>query len=131
MARKNDKCSYHKNKKMSPEVYKLRREAMDFIYEANELVDLPRITIRITDIDKNFPAKKNVIGTGRMNQDIIWITERAITQKNCDLRTLVFHELLHAVYGVEHDESCPLMKATHSPLTKAQCNKLFLKHATK
>lgn len=124
MARINDKTKMVKNKKMNGDVYKLRKEALKYIYEAKSLVkDLPRITIRIAE------KHNKTLGVGRMGQNIIWITDEAIADNKYDLRTLVFHELLHAVYSIDHDENCPLMKSVHTPLTKVQCEKLFKKWA--
>jgi hypothetical protein len=40
-----------KNKDMNNEVYALRRRVMNFIYEARELAELPRVEVRITDSD--------------------------------------------------------------------------------
>jgi hypothetical protein len=108
-----------KNKDMNNEVYALRRRVMNFIYEARELAEMPRVEVRITD------NHERILGQARMSGNIIWITERAVTYSDFDLRTIVFHELLHAVFGVEHDEGCKLMKAIHEPLTKSEVHKLF------
>lgn len=111
-----------KNKEMNTQTYKLRKEAMKFVYEA-KLLDptLPRITVRITD------NADTILGMARFNKNIIWIVEKSITKNQYDLRTVVFHEILHAVYGIHHDESCPLMKAIHSPLSKRDCEYHFKK----
>lgn len=122
--KKNTKSSYHTNKKMNDEVYKLRRQVIELIYEAKQVVELPRIEIRITDADR-----REVLGTARMNDCVVWITERAISDKSIDLRTVVYHEICHAVFGTEHDDKCPLMKPFHSKLTKKQCQTLIKKHA--
>ena len=43
------------------------------------------------------------------------------------LRNIVFHEIAHAVYGTEHDESCPLMQsALNTILNKEDCLKHLL-----
>lgn len=98
---------------------------MELIYEAKELVggDLPRITVRI--------AKKETttLGVATVGGNTIWITDAAIKQAQYDLRTVVYHELVHAVYGVRHIDTCPLMKPIHSPLPKRVCQELFLKYA--
>lgn len=116
------------NKAMNPKTYQLRTEVMNYIYEAKELlnkhnISLPRITIRITD------DHESILGMGRMGQNIIWISQRAVEESRFDLRSIVFHEILHAVFNINHDDSCPLMKPLHSPLTKAQAQQLFLKWA--
>lgn len=109
------------NKKMNNEVYKLRREAMKFIYEAKEITDLPRITIRIIE------DESKLLGAARLGTNEVWICERAVRSSKYDLRTIVFHELLHAVYSIGHDLKCPLMKPTHTPLSKGECHRLFKK----
>ena len=113
-----------KNKKMNSEVYKLRRRVMNLIYEANTIVKLPRVTVRIIE------DEKKALGYGQLGNNIIWITERAVTASEFDLRTIVFHELIHAVYGIGHDDNCPLMKPIHTPLSKSECHKLFRKWAS-
>ena len=111
---------------MNNQTYKLKKEAMKFIYEAKALdPSLPRITVRITD------SHSKTLGVGRFGKNIIWITEDAVNNPNYDLRTIVFHEILHAVYSVEHDEKCPLMKAIHTPLAKKYCEKHFKKWINK
>jgi hypothetical protein len=113
-----------KNKKMNQDTYKLRREVMELIYEAKALTSgkLPRIEVRIADKDTS------ILGVATVGGNVIWITDGAIKQAKYDLRTVVYHEIVHAVYGVRHIETCPLMKAVHTPLTKAKCQKLFLKY---
>lgn len=116
------------NKAMNPKTYQLRSQVMKYIYEAKELlkhhnIAMPRITVRITD-DHDF-----ILGMGRMGKNIIWISQRAVESNRFDLRSIVFHEILHAVFNINHDNSCPLMKPVHSPLPKAQAHQLFLKWA--
>lgn len=93
---------------------------MGFIYEAKEIApDLPRIEIRITeDHDKT-------LAYAFLKKNIIRVSFRAITDDAFDLRTIVFHEILHAVYGIKHDEGCLLMRAVHSPLSRATATRLF------
>lgn len=109
-----------KNLDMNDKVYKLRRAVMDFIYEAKEVVDLPRITVRITE------DHETMLGCARLKENILWITKRAID--SYDLRSVVYHEIAHAVYGAGHDVNCPLMKPStdkQEKLTKAQCQKIL------
>jgi hypothetical protein len=111
-----------KNKEMNEATYKLRRRVMELIYEIKDLADIPRVEVRITD------DHERVLGLGTMSgTPVIWITERAITASDFDLRTVVYHEVLHAVFHIKHDEKCPLMKATHSPLSKGEAQKHFMK----
>ncbi len=107
------------NKKMSPEVYRLRREVIALIHEAKKLADLPRITVRVAD------NHRKILGVAAMNQNIIWITEESVAS-----RAVVFHEILHAVYGQQHVEGCPLMApAISKDLDQKTCNRLFVKYA--
>lgn len=127
MKRKSDKCSYHTNKKMNQKIYSLKRKVLNIIYEAKELLkgDMPRITIRITSCHKN-----NVLGTARMNDNIIWIPEETCSDQR--LRHVVYHELCHAIWGVQHNNDCPLMNPIVSkPCTKKECQKIFLKYYNK
>lgn len=121
--RKNTKTEKHVNKKMNESTYALRKQVMAFIYEIKEIVNLPRIEVRITDA-----VNHRHLASARMGDCVIWVTENGI--KNYDLRTIVYHEVCHAVWAIEHDEKCPLMKSIHSKLTKKQCQKLLLKWAT-
>lgn len=122
--KKNTICSYHKNREMNKGTYALRKMVMGFVYEAKELVStLPRIEIRITDCDRH-----NVLGTARMNDCVVWIPASTLKMSQDDIRQIVFHEILHAAYGVEHVNSCPLMGSTFKKLDKATTNKLFLKY---
>lgn len=113
------------NKKvMSSEVYQLRKRVMAMIYEAKRLVpSLPRVTVRITD------DHASTLAIAVMERDYIEVTERAVTCDDFDLRTIVYHELLHAVYGVEHDDQCPLMRPVHLPLSKEMAQRIFTRYA--
>ena len=110
------------NRKMSEDTYALRREVMTLVYEARKLVSLPRLDIRITENDRS------VLAVARLRDNILWVTEKAITDSRFDLRTVVYHEIVHAVTGFGHDDNCPLMKPTHTPLTKEQCQSIFKKY---
>ena len=113
-----------KNLKMNDDVYKLRREAMKYIYEAKQLCELPRITIRITE--KN----QNILGKALIEDNTIWIPENSI-KEGYDMRSIVYHELLHAVFGVPHADKDDLMSPYHKKLTKEKADKLFIKWAKK
>ena len=125
---KNKNSKYLTNKKMNNEVYKLRREVMNFIYEAKNLlrdngVSMPRIDVRITENDPE------VLGVGRLKDNIIWITQAGV-DCDYDLRALVFHELVHAVTGFGHDSKCYLMCPSMKPgaMSKAKIHKAFLSY---
>ena len=98
------------NKKMSPDVYKLRKEVMNYIYRAKKLVggDLPRVDVRITN-----DSVESVLGVARLNDNIIWVPEESIHRKDVNLQELVYHELIHACFGYGHDKS-GLMSPHHS-----------------
>lgn len=113
-----------KHKRMNSDVYRLRRRVMAMIYEAKKLVpSLPRITVRITD------DHHTTLAMATLKRDFIEVSERAITCSDFDLRTIVYHELVHAVYGFHHDEACPLMRSIHKPLSIELVQSLFLKYA--
>ena len=112
-----------KNLKMDDDVYKLRREVMKYIYEAKTLCVLPRLDIRITE-----EMGRNTVGLARMKDKILWIPEDAL-KDDLDMRAIVYHEILHAVYGVQHDPNCKLMSPYVETLTKVQADRLFKKQA--
>jgi len=87
------------SKRMSDEVYKMRREIIDIIYRVKKLVpNMPRISVRVADNDDE------VLGCASMRGYEMWITERSTS----DL-AVVLHEILHAWKGIEHDDNCKLM----------------------
>ena len=57
-----------RNYKMNDEVYKLRKEVMNLIYEVKSVYDIPRIDVRIGE-SKNC----NTLGIARLNKNIIWM----------------------------------------------------------
>jgi len=119
-----------KNFKMNDAVYKLRRQVIDLIYEAKRGgVNLPRIAVRVGE---QTARHKNVLGCAKMSGNQMWITKDAIDLGLDTLRNIVFHEIAHAVYGTQHDESCPLMSAeVGTILNKEDCLKHLLKYQPK
>ena len=116
-----------KNFEMNSDVYKLRRQVIELIYEAKRGgVNLPRISVRIGEQKlKN----KNVLGVATMNGNQMWITKDAIDLGIDALRNVVFHEIAHAVFNVQHDESCPLMQSSLiTILNREDCLKHLLKY---
>ena len=107
-----------KNFEMNKETYSLRRKVINLIYEVkNSGVSLPRIEVRIGE-----PRKQNLLGCAALKDNKIWITDDAIKMGEDALRNVVFHEIVHAVTGVGHDEKCPLMcSALGTPLNKKDC----------
>ena len=128
----NMKTKYIENFKMNKEVYKLRRQVIDLIYQAkNYGINLPRINVRI-----GVPTKGNENTLGVGGGKSIWITEKAINKSkdkslNLDyLRHVVFHEIGHAVFNLPHNEKCPLMASTlNSPCTKTQAFEILKEYS--
>ena len=118
------------NFKMNNEVYEKRKKVIDFIYELkNEGFKLPRIDVRI-GTDKQC----DILGKARLKDNIIWITDKAIKDTNKNwLRTTVYHELLHAIYGCNHVKGCPIMSAiqTDEIVSKVKAIDIFKKYYNK
>ena len=123
------KTSKIKNFKMNDEVYKLRRQVIELIYEAKRGgVKLPRIAVRIGE---QKAKHKNVLGIATMNGNQMWITKDAIDLGLDVLRNVVFHEIGHAVFNLEHNEKCPLMESKQNTvLNKEDCLKHLIKYQT-
>ena len=95
------------NFKMNNDVYKLRRQVLNIIYEVKNMgLKIPRIDVRIGE-DKNC----QVLGKANLNKNIIFITAQAINKGENVLRHTVLHELVHTIFGINHDEKCHLMKS--------------------
>lgn len=114
----------YKAKKMNQGTYSLRKEVMQYIYELKQIVNLPRVTIRIVDCQE-----KGVLGAAYLGHNVVVITDAGF--KSPDLRQTVYHEVLHAVYSQNHVKGCPLMAAHQSGKqhSKEELQKLFLKYA--
>ena len=129
MSRKVKTTKRFVNFKMNNEVYKNRRKVLDFIYELkNEGFKLPRIDVRI-----GTSTKCNVLGKARIKDNIIWITQEAINNGSNELRSVVYHELLHAIYGCNHVKGCPIMSAVQPDVVanKSQSIEIFKKYYNK
>ncbi|MFT5851572.1 MAG: hypothetical protein ACI87J_001545 [Colwellia sp.] len=98
---------YLNNKAMNSNTYALRKKVMNIVYQANELVPgLPRINVRITD------DSDTIMGVGNSKTCTIWLTESTINSKR--LKEIIFHEIVHAAFGLGHFEGCKLMDAKSS-----------------
>ena len=129
MSRKVKTTKRFVNFKMDNEVYKNRRKVLDFIYELkNEGFKLPRIDVRI-----GTSQKCNVLGKARLKDNIIWITQEAINNGSNELRSVVYHELLHAIYGCNHVKGCPIMSAVQPDVVanKSKSIEIFKKYYNK
>jgi|JFJP01.1.fsa_nt_gi hypothetical protein len=121
----------HTNKRMDNSVYAERRQVIDLIYKAKNLLrangfEMPRIDIRITTKDMDVSA----IGVAQMKGNYIWIPDTSLGKSY--LYQIVLHELCHAIWGVEHNLKCKLMH-THlqSDLTDSLAESLFIGYAKK
>ena len=114
------------NRKMNDETYALKRKVMNIIYEAKKLLNnnMPRISVRIVDANSD---NKDVLGVALLGKNIIWIMADTVNMSSDRLREVVYHELVHAVYGVTHSENCELMGKYNNkvPLTKAVIHRIF------
>ena len=127
MKNKKMKIDRINNRPMNKETYALRTTVINLIREAKiGGAKLPWIGVRIGTQTSNH---KNVLGCAVMQGDRLWITEDAINLGTDALRNIVFHEIAHAVFGTQHDESCPLMSAELGTiLNKEDCLKHLLKY---
>ncbi len=116
-----------KNKKMSPETYELKQIVLGIIYKAKTMAKLPWIQVKVGDATAGNEA---TLGLAKLRANKLWITEKAINYGLDKLTHVVLHEVLHAVYGKDHDESCPLMSAClpAKPLSQDECYRHFVKH---
>lgn len=120
----------YKNKDMNPETYLKRKTVMDCIYYANNLLKenkmgvLPRIDVRICDTDRH---ASNSLGRARLNDNILWIPERTLKMSNDDIKLTVLHEIAHASFGLDHNESCPIMATYHKSVSAKERDETFLK----
>ena len=125
-SKRNVKEGYGKNLKMNDATYALRREVMNVIYEVKNLVNLPRIEVRINER----PKKGNSIGLAYLNANVIFIPEHLFTNHPKYVFEVVLHEIVHAATGFGHDEKCPLMGSCigNKPMKKGEAIKVFRKY---
>ena len=122
--RKNTISKYIENFKMDKDVYALRRQVINILYEVKKVIPtFPRIDVRIGKVK----CGDGTLGVGKANQNIIWITKDCINRGTDFLRNTVLHELVHTVYGFGHDKKWPLMEASAKhTLPKEAVFKIFL-----
>lgn len=118
----NLEISLLKNKKRNSNTAGLRAKVMECIYELKKVKHFPRIYVRVTEDDVN----GRCLGVAHMQIKAIWITESAIMNHSHEaLFAIVAHEVLHTAFGIEHDETCPLMSSHKKRITKAETIKRF------
>ena len=115
---------------MSDEVYKLRTQVINLIREAKRGgAKLPWIAVRVGE---QTARHKHILGCATMKGNEMWITKEAIDLGIDTLRNVVFHEIAHAVFNINHDEKCPLMQAKlDTILSKENCIEHFTKYHKK
>ena len=124
--RKNKTTKNFTNFKMDGDVYLQRCKVMSVIYAVKKAgMNIPRIDVRIGE-DKNC----HVLGKGRLNDNIIWITPKAINKGENYLYHTVLHELVHTIFGKGHSRTCHLMKAYQPEVvfSKDKLIKLFRRY---
>lgn len=128
--RKNLRCDGLKNRRMNDDTYKLRRKVIEDIYAVNDVLrsngkdKMPRVDVRIVDHNGR---PESVLGVADIGNCTIWIPAKTLNESDIYRYNVVVHELLHAVYSIMHDDSCPLMSPfLSSPLTREEVNAVML-----
>tara|TARA_R100000458_G_C8139639_1_gene151364 strand:- start:238 stop:660 length:423 start_codon:yes stop_codon:yes gene_type:complete len=124
--RKNKTTKNFTNFKMDGDVYLQRCKVMSVIYAVKKSgMNIPRVDVRIGE-DKNC----HVLGKGRLNDNIIWITPKAINKGENYLYHTVLHELVHTIFGKGHSRTCHLMSAYQPQVvfSKDKLIKLFRRY---
>ena len=124
--RKNKTTKNFTNFKMDGDVYLQRCKVMSVIYAVKKSgMNIPRVDVRIGE-DKNC----HVLGKGRLNDNIIWITPKAINKGENYLYHTVLHELVHTIFGKGHSRTCHLMSAYQPEVvfSKDKLIKLFRRY---
>ena len=117
-----------KNLRMDDDTYKLRRIVIGFIYEALKVVALHRIDVRITEETDQYA------GLATLNGNVLWINKGMLAYNNNYIRALVYHEIIHACFGIGHIDGCILMdklgfNVCNAP-SKDVCEELLKKYST-
>ena len=117
-----------KNKVMNKDTYQLRRKVMSFIYEIKNIVpDTPRVDVRITD-SHDTDSNAKIVAQARLKDKVIWISDYIINKPENVFRNTVYHEMLHAVYGIGHDNDCPVMCQGTKNVSKEKCQKVYMSY---
>ena len=124
-----------KLRKMDNDTYKLRKNVMNIIYDANRIVKnydgsrLSRVEVRIV---KQSPCEKTrVNGYAYRGGNVIHIREDVAEKDNLSLYHTTYHELVHTLFNQKHNQKCKLMKAGAKRIKKEQAEKIFLNYYKK
>lgn len=128
-----------KNHEMNSEIFKLRKRVLSFVYEAKKLLpEFEHVEIRITEKEDTPEGQKPYAARAHLGKKHISVLKDvAETANDLTLRGIIFHELVHTLFGVRHIESCPLMKGGYNPnlwdgsLSIENQNELLLKYYKK
>lgn len=118
------------NKRMDSAVYAERRQVIECVYRAKNLlrsegISLPRVDIRIVE-----PTQGEIaLGLARMGKNVIWIPSATLVEYSGRLYQIVLHELLHAVWSVGHYSNCKLMHPNLQNITEDVAESIFIRYA--
>ena len=135
---KDGDATYAKSLPSGDRTHAMRKEVTNYVYEARDLVRKnfgvtpPKVTYRIVDWTPNeVIAMDNAVGcaTG-LGSRVILIPASTFGKYKQYLREIIFHELLHAIYCVPHDDNSPLMRPRLEkvPLSDTEMNEWYVKH---
>ena len=129
-ARKDMNSGSIRNKRMNSDTFKQRQVVMQFVREAKTLLGdkFRRIDVRVGERAHNCIVGGQVLGLARLGDDIIWIPESTLERNTDTIRHVVLHEIVHALTGKGHDESCPLMASFFKPHPKETITAAFMSH---
>jgi hypothetical protein len=114
--------------KMDDEIYKLRRNVINVIYEIKDMFpSIPRQVVRIVERDMTEDTHDGwhlACGYAGLGANYIHITKKW-SQIDRYIYELVAHELVHSIVAFGHDDKCPLMSPClgAKPMSKADVNK--------
>jgi hypothetical protein len=92
--------------RMDSKVFKLRRRVISIIHDANKIVRLPRINVRVTE---QAVGRPKVLGRAHSNQLLIKIPKGTFNMPKETLRYVIYHEIGHAVFKLPHTRRKGLM----------------------
>lgn len=114
------KCELLTNRDDNAFTHTLELRVRHLISDAERLYGspFPPITVIITH------DSPEAYGMALLEGGIIWISERVVMS-----RAVVYHELLHALFGLDHVKGCPLLDSHIDPdLDRDICDTLFIQY---